>query len=330
MFRKALLILLALLLTAGALTVAGAESAVPSPEPPEAAPTHSLPSATPVPSAVQNLVADPDALDTVHFKMDAEFLHIWFPNIYNEDEALLIFGDEVWMIDCGDTRSAPRNVLLLYKLGVRRINKLFNSHPHHDHLGGLEATDNAAHIEELLVCFPEDSTDTMMAAMLYASSADIPVSTYSGGDVFTMGGGKVSLTFYLVEGDELDMNNCSAQTMVQYGSRKMLFTADMERQGQELAMTQVNPDLLQADILKYPHHGKSGLQDDYAAAVNPSLAIVTNTKVDWGGVEYLDYRKIPFLYTGYDEVYTHIYTDGNVWVVEQIPVADLLYTGNIN
>ena len=87
--------------------------------------------------------------------------------------------------------------------------------------------------------------------------------------------------------------------------------------------SRVSPEALQADILKYPHHGKSGLMDEFLQAVSPSVAVITNTSVRWGGMEYLSWRMIPYYYTVWYTAtanYLHLYTDGSVWVIEYVPV----------
>ena len=132
--------------------------------------------------------------------------------------------------------------------------------------------------------------------------------------------GLATLKFFFPEDDSLDMNNRSAQTLLEYGSRRMMFTADMERNGQASLLSRINPSGLKADLLKYPHHGKSPLDDAFLQAVNPEAAIITNKTVpDWGGVRYLSAKGVPYIYTNQTGVYLHLVTDGEHWIVEQVP-----------
>ena len=317
MFKRitALTILLFLIIPLAAAEIPILETPVP-------APVHNAPESTPEPPSMIDLTRDRNAMEGFRFPMDAKLLHIWFPIIANADEAVITYGNEVWLIDCGDKSMGLRGVHLLQELGVRKIDRLFNTHPHHDHLGGLQVTQEAVPVQELLVCYPGDVNEHMIAAMEYAAEQNIPVTSYNSGDVFTLGG-QVTLTFFQAQDESLDMNNNSAGTLLQYGSCRMLFLADIDLAGQKVLLTQMDPADLRAEIIKYPHHGKNGLLEEFNDAVQPQLAIVTNVWVDWNGIEYMKWKRIPYLFTCASDNYVHLYTDGRTWVVEYVPMDSM-------
>ncbi len=291
-------------------------------ETPAPARVHTTPAPTPEPPLFVDATEDRSLADAIRFRVDSEILHIWFPSVQNADEAILICGDKVWLIDCGEKRAGRSGAELLRRLGITKIDKLFISHPHHDHLNGLRYTNEAAHVEEILFCFPHNSTAHIVEAIDYAGKNGITVSDYGDGDVFTMGD-TVTLKFWYNDDPDLDMNNNSASTLVQCGSRRFLFTADMEQPGQEVLLSRVPAEELRADLLKYPHHGKSALLDAFDQAVSPLAAVVTNSAVEWDGVLYLDSIGLRTFFTHTGTSCLHFYTDGNIWVAEQIPIADI-------
>ncbi len=287
-----------------------------------------------LPPDVIDRTADPEAEADFAFSGDAKILEIWFPNIMNADEAILIYEDEVWLIDCGDERMGSRGAALLKKLGITEIKKLFNTHPHHDHLNGLKATAQAAKVRELLFCFDADnihhsnSLKNYKAAVAYANRNEITVSSFEEGSIFAMGDGAVTLSCYGNTSTSLDVNNRSAQILIRYGKRTILFMADMEKPGQEAMLERVPAETFKADILKYPHHGKSAMDDTFLDAVNPEIAVITNQKVeDWKGIKYLKKQGIPYVYTNvYHHInsrtkkplFLHLKTDGEHWIIERV------------
>ena len=270
--------------------------------------------------AVIDRSSQTDAWPEFAFADDAKLLEIWMPDIRDADAAILLYDGEVWMIDCGDERAARRLVILLGQLGIQKIDRLFNSHPHHDHLNGLEMTADAAAVAELMICFPEDSTEHMKRALTFAKDRGIRVTHYGDGDVYAMGDGSVTLEIWQKEREDFTMNDMSAQTMIRYGKRSMLFMADMENPGQRLLLEEAGPEALKADILKYPHHGKLTMVDAFLNAVSPELAVITNYRQFGESYRYLLGRKIPVVYTNRDKLFLHLATDGAHWICEYVPI----------
>ena len=253
------------------------------------------------------------------FPKGSKVLDIWIPDIRDADAAVLKYEDDIWMIDCGEERTGEKLQVMLKQLGIQRIDKLFNSHPHHDHLTGLKLVDDVAKVQELLVCFPEDSTEVMIAAMELAKERKIRVTHYADDDVYVMGDERVELTFWMKADESRSMNDQSAQTMLVYDECRMLFTADMERGGQRDLLAAVGAEALKADILKYPHHGKMTTDDAYLAAVDPELVVITNYYRAGESWYYLTVKHIDIAYTNKANVFLHLATDGERWICEYVP-----------
>ena len=263
----------------------------------------------------------PNSWKDFSFSKGAKVLDIWFPDIRDADAAVLVYEDRVWMLDCGDERTGERLQVLLKQLGITRVNRIFNSHPHHDHLNGLTWVDDAAPVEELLICFPEDATTHMEAAMEAAREREITVTHFGDEDVFRMGDGKVKLTVWMKSGDDRSMNDQSANTLIEYGDARMLFTADMERGGQRDLLAAVGAEALKADIFKYPHHGKLVPDDDFFAAVDPAVTVITNYRKAGESWYYLAVKHKDMLYTNREGVFLHLATDGVRWLCEYVPIS---------
>jgi len=294
----------------------------PSPEPPDPSKQgHPTPAPTePLAVTVIDHINYPKEYRDFRFNRDAKLLEIWFPNIRDADSAVLTFDGQVYMIDCGDEGNAARNIVLLQQLGIEKVDILFNSHPHHDHIRGLGLTADVVEFGEIKVCFPMDSTDSAVWLKEFAEERNIPISDYQSGDWFTMGkNGEVTLLFLRNYDPMMDMNNQSAQTVVRYKDRSILFTADMEKNGQAQLLKHVDPALLRCDIIKYPHHAKNALYEDFYNAVGAKLAVVTSVQGRRdSGQKYLVAKHMPAAYTSIKGMFVHLATDGDVWLCEYV------------
>lgn len=299
-----------------------------TPLPPESPPPYKAdrPTAAPTeepPDVVVDHVNRPDIMPKFFFPEGSKLLEIWIPNIKDADAALLYYEGTVYMIDCGDQRAAARTVLLLKQLMIEKIDILFNSHLHHDHIDGLEATNAVAKIGKIKICFQPALTASGLKMVETAMWNRIPVSEYKDGDVFTMGeDGEVTLQFWKNNEKELDINSQSALTKVTYGERSILFTADVEKPGQEIILKRLGPEALKSDILKYPHHGKTDMLMSFYNAVGAKLVVITSVAGrDDSGQRFLKAREIPLVFTSLKGMFTHLVTDGHYWLCEYVPIT---------
>ena len=337
--RKFFSVILAFLLTLTVLFSAFSEdAAIPPLETPPPARIHEEPEPTEVPPEIINRTKTPDPLEGFRFRLDSKMLHIWFPNISNADEALILYDEEAWLIDCASEKLAPRGTEMMQRLGVTKIDKLFCTHPHYDHIEGLQITNEYAPVGELLYSanFPADTNDTMITTLSYAAYAGIPVRTFEDGETFSMGDGAVTMTFYfnpydydftgLNERAIINLqNDSSAISLLEYTDRRILFMADLDRNyGQINFYPRITAGLdLRADIIKYPHHGNNGMLSEFYDAIGATLSIITNNRgVQKSGIDFLLSKRAGIFYTNYPERYVHLYTDGHTWVIEYVPLTD--------
>lgn len=264
---------------------------------------------------------DPEAYSDFAFSPEDDLLEIWFPRIRDRDAAIFLYQGECWMLDCSDEQAEERVVPLLKALGIEKIDRIINTHPHHDHLNGFYAVDAAAPVSELMICFPRNINEHMIKAVEYAREQRIRVTSFADEQVLLMGDGVVRFLAWMKSGPEESMNDQSAQFMVSYGSCDALFMADIEWRGQEQLYSAVGRKSLRADILRYPHHGKKGMVDKLFRAISPEMAVFTATE---GSPEVRESTRFFEYY--YPEVvrayttrgYLHLTTDGKHWLCEKV------------
>ena len=271
------------------------------------------------PPLIVNRVRYPDRWTDFALDRGAGILEVIFPPQRDCDAILLRGGGKTLLIDCASHEFDITLVNTLKYLGVKRIDQVLISHPHHDHIEGFPRLCEAFEIGELWVSFPEDYNEHMASLLAWAEYYGVPVKQYGDGDLFTVG--KATLEAIIRCPEDYSCNDRSAQMMLRYGERTMLFTADIETAGMDWLTQTCAPGELRAEILKYPHHGKAKLTDAFFEAVDPLFAVVTQRERGWSGQNYLRTLHLPWVNTRAYGI--RLSTDGERWLVEHVyPVGD--------
>lgn len=171
------------------------------------------------------------------------------------------FGD----YDTGKAVIAPG----LGNLGICRIDGVFVSHGHSDHIGGLESILDAVQVGGIYC--PADIADSLSGRF------GIPVTALAAGDSIAFSNGGI---FVLAPPDsethpfdETGDNDSSLVMRVDMGKARVLFTGDIE--GQVQSLLTVWGSRLDADMLKVPHHGAGGLRTDFLSRISPETAVIS-------------------------------------------------------
>ena len=254
-----------------------------------------------------------------YFEDDAQLLEIWIPQIHDADAALILCGGHSALIDTGDAKQVEGLVRVIAAFADCRVDDIFLSHPHHDHLGGFKSMLDRIGVGRLLTGFPGTENSQMQAGIDLAESSGIPVAYFSDGDTFDIGG--ATLTVLMRSGDDWSLNDRSAVMRVAFGDASILFMADTGTKTQSALLRGSTEPLLDVDIIKAPHHGITKLSSDFLEVSSPGLVLITNTQRVAGVNANLTAADIPIVYTCTGA--THLVTDGVNWAVEQVEPEEI-------
>lgn len=193
------------------------------------------------------------------------------------------------LIDAGERthKLAPR----LTARGIRRIDKIFISHPHKDHYNAIPSLlDAQIQIGEVYLNMPPkslcdaeipwgcDMADiNKLIGRLKLSG--IQVKSMNAGEVYVQLGDVELSAIYAHDGisppvGPTDINDLSVIMLLRNGNIRALFTGDLNlKYGEYLAsLSDIN---LKAQLMKVPHHGTEGLApDSFFDWVAPDAAFV--------------------------------------------------------
>ena len=180
----------------------------------------------------------------------------------------------VAVLDCTTDSDCKSLIEYLNQKGITKIDILYLSHPHDDHIGGAPAVlDN---FEIGTVVMPEvEGIDTDCYAeleeLLYEGNYNIDYSKE--GNVYNVGDATITV-LEQQDGFLDEPNNYSAILKITYGDMDVIMTGDAE--------TAVEKELLQsgqdisAEVLKVGHHGSNtSTSVKFLDAVAPEYALIS-------------------------------------------------------
>ena len=200
---------------------------------------------------------------------------IRIPTSYWEKSKTMIIdaGEKKFGVDKGEKVVLPT----LKHFGVKKVNLVVMTHPHSDHIGGVEALLENTQIDKIW------DTHTTYRSKLYQrilnriEQDSIPYSKMTSGkwindysplQVFVL---HPDSTFAKVEDN---VNNMSVVTKLVYGDVSFLFVGDLEKEG-DWEMLSFG-DLNRSDVLKVGHHGSiTSTTQSFLNLVQPEYAIVS-------------------------------------------------------
>lgn len=212
-------------------------------------------------------------------------LTVRFLDVGQGDCALLTNGEQAVLIDAG-TVEQPRLVYeWLCSYGIQRLDAVFVSHPHADHMGGLSAVLRNCSVGDVYLQLPPKELTVTEAfytdALAVMEEQRISWIQPQAEDSFSYCGATFTVVGPLAPMAE-DLNDLSLCVRVEYGDRAFLFCGDMTEKEEKTLLQRENG--LAADVLKVPHHGSGGSSHRrFLEAVNPEIAVISCGKYnDYG------------------------------------------------
>lgn len=198
-----------------------------------------------------------------------------FLDVGQGDSILLTSGDAHVLVDGGDEGMGSVVLEELQRRGITRLDLVVASHPHADHIGGLDEVLQGMEVAE--VYMPEAASTSVAFERLVTVIAekDIPVHAPAPGEQKTLGqNDAMRLTFLGAQTDPDNLNNASLVMRMDTGHGSLMLTGDAESAAEDAVLSSGLP--LQADVLKVGHHGsKTSTKAKFLQAVHPNVAVIS-------------------------------------------------------
>lgn len=191
---------------------------------------------------------------------------------------------EVYLLDAGSTSKNDTGkyqiVPYLKYRGVRRVDGIFVSHWDADHINGIQAVLEWAEMGNVPVkrMFLPDTQlkdKALEALLLLAKKYGVPVEYVAAGN--RMESGEIVWTCFHppIGKKEEDRNALSMALRMEYRGFSMMFTGDLEQDGEEWMVRRYG-SALRSTLLDAGHHGsKNATQESFLDAVKPKAVLIS-------------------------------------------------------
>ncbi len=262
----------------------------------------------------------------------SEGLTVTFCNV-GQGDAIVIRTPKgsQFIIDGGPNESIHSCLLSHLPFWDRTLDVVFLTHPHLDHLAGLESVIYRYSIKSFDTEKVTNQTDEFLSLMSTLADQSILINYLWKGDSYQTSEG-VSLTVlgpskeFLVQTAPTGEINESEGfgnlvLLLEYKDTSILFTGDSQVEGLTDALEGFTGDI---DVLQVPHHGsKSGLSQEILDLIKPEIAVFSVGKNKYGHpskemISLLEKNKIKMYRTDKDGEVT-FNTKGKVLQVQVFP-----------
>ena len=192
------------------------------------------------------------------------------------DSFLFVKGDEVALVDCGTRSTGKDAVEYIKSLGITRIDYVFGTHPHDDHMGGMYDIITNFEIGKIIIPQVKEGQVTAnwyIKLMRQIVEKNYEVEYSKTGNEYSLGDAKIQIVWQS-ELEQDNVNNYSNIIKVCLGDMDVLMTGDAETEiEEEVLRSGVQID---AEILKVGHHGSDTSSSDiFLDDVNPDYGLIS-------------------------------------------------------
>ena len=183
-------------------------------------------------------------------------------------------GGKTLLIDAGNNNDYSFIRSYLLENEIAHLDVVIGTHPHEDHIGGLDRVINDFSVGSVYLPKVTTNTKTFRDLLLAIKDKGLSITTPRPGLEINLDPAVDIRILAPAEHTYNDLNDYSIVMKISYGCTAFLFTGDAEAVS-ELEMVHSGQDL-KADVLKVAHHGsESSSTEAFLAEVAPQYAVIS-------------------------------------------------------
>jgi competence protein ComEC len=198
---------------------------------------------------------------------------VTFLDVGQADSIAIQCNNSNMLIDAGTNSTSDSLVNILKRMGINRFDVLVGTHPHEDHIGGMDAVIDKFDIGTIYMPDVSATTRTFEDVLQAIENKGLTVTSPVPGSSFNLGSATCTILAPNSQTYE-EVNNYSIVIRLVYGNTSFLFTGDAQADSEKEILAKGYT--LNSDILKVGHHGSTtSTSSDFLNAVSPRYAIIS-------------------------------------------------------
>ena len=204
-------------------------------------------------------------------------MSVTYLNVGQGDSELIQVNGINMLIDAGTNAGANDLVKDLKNRGIKTIDIAIATHPHEDHIGGMDEVLENFDVKSFYAPKVAHTTKTYENMLKAVKNEGLKIKQIKEGTKIDLGKDTEVQVYSPVKSQYEELNNYSPVMKISYGQNSFMSTGDAESLVEKEILNE-NKDL-KADVLKLGHHGShSSTSEEFLKAVDPSIAIVSCAK----------------------------------------------------
>lgn len=203
-------------------------------------------------------------------------LEVHMIDVGQADSILFVQNNYTALIDCGTRTTGKDVVQYLKELGITKLDFVFGTHPHDDHMGGMYDVITNFEIGKIVIPKVKKNQVTSnwyLKLMNQIETGGYEVEYAELGNAYELGKAIMKVIGPITL-PESNLNNYSTVLKVSFGEMDVILTGDAEKNVEkEIIATGENLD---AEILKLGHHGSdTSTSDEFLNKILPQYALIS-------------------------------------------------------